>query len=193
MPPQYNRSKRLPRWLRWLIFPLRVAVVLSIAWIGAVMMLVWVPAMLVSIWRDRRRFLHRLQQEGRLITIRELRSRLLAGQGTLLIMEPKGPPEGWLYPARREQLDPDGILVPMQRYLNDEETAEATRAAAESLIERLNAQHSTATLARLSWDELKRLAEEFPEQVLVLDLPFDYVHSSATGSATVNFSIHSMP
>jgi hypothetical protein len=45
-------------------------------------------------------------------------------------------------------------------------------------------------LVQLSWDEAKRLAAEFPEQIFVLHLPFHCVHLSMRDSS---FAIESMP
>jgi hypothetical protein len=160
-------QSRRTRWVRSLLWALWtfIIIVASVAFTCVFVVFVLPPALLLA-RRARRRLLKRFQDDGRLITLDSLRSRLRTGQATLLIMDKEGWLEGWLYPERPEQLVPDGTLVTLRDFLSDNRPSEPTQEAAEALHERLSAYDSVVMLAPLEGAALERLPDEFPEQVL---------------------------
>jgi hypothetical protein len=97
MPPTGGRTTRVP-WWTWLLLPFAMLVTLATIFCAFIFLL---PLGLLVSWWGRKRFMKDLEKEGRLIRIDELRSRLLSGQGTL-VLEMSGTKEpgefGLFYP-----------------------------------------------------------------------------------------------
>src|SRR5262245_908202 len=111
----YNR---LPVWLRVLLFPILVPVMLVH---GMVVMgfflIVILPFLLVGAWIDNLRFWHKLRKRGQVRQWTEVEPQVTSGSGTLIVeVSPKGPGCSWLIDLPREAVDPEHVVPSWQQY-----------------------------------------------------------------------------
>jgi hypothetical protein len=77
----------------------------------AFLILVFLPVASVLMWRDRRRFVGKLRDAGRVVDWPTVADELARGGATLLVeVGPKGPASAWLLDRPRGNLDPDGVV-----------------------------------------------------------------------------------
>lgn|SRR5262249_50405973 len=160
----YNRQ---PVWLRVLLFPILVPVILVHGTVGmAFFLLIALPFLLVKGWVENRRFWQRLRERGQVGRWPEVEPKVSCGSGTLVVaVTPKGPGCSWLIDLPRDEVDPEHAVPSWQQFEEKGwDVFESSPAAFESLnrwtVERLGAYESSARAVVPSWRQLAGLAIE---------------------------------
>ena len=167
----YNRQ---PPWLRVLLVPILVPVILvygtvvvwSVLLIVLPFLLIASPSLLIKGWIEDRRFWRRLRERGQVGQWPEVEPRLNSGSGTLVVeVTPKGPVCSWLIDVPRDEVDPERVVPSWQQFEEQGwDVFESSPDAFESLnrwtVERLGAYEASAQALVPSWRQLTGLGVE---------------------------------
>jgi hypothetical protein len=168
--------KRQPVWLRVLLFPILLSVVLVHCVLGvAFLFLILLPFLLAKGWIDYRRFWQRLRDRGQVGEWTEIEPKVNSGSGTLVVeVTPKGLGCSWLIDLPRDEVDPEHIVPAWDQFEeNGWNVFESSLDGFESVVrwseERLGAYEFSARLVLPSRQQLSALAAEAKQRsVLVL-------------------------
>ncbi len=153
-----------PVWLRVLLFPILVPLVLvHSTLVMAFVILIVLPFLLVKGWIANRRFWQRLRERDQVGQWPAVEPRVSSGSGTLVVeVTPKGPGCSWLIDLPRDAVDPEHVVPSWQQFEEQGwDVFDSSPAAFESLnrwtVERLGAYESSARALILSWRQLAGL------------------------------------
>src|SRR5262245_11542189 len=160
-----------PVWLRVILFPVLVALVIVYSVIVLpFFILIVLPLFLVWGWIGYRRFWRRLRKRGQIGRWSEVEPLVTSGSGTLIVeLTPKGPGCSWLLDVPRDEIDPEHV-VPTWRQFEEHgwEVFESTPTAFEAMNrwigERLGTYEASARALAPSWRKLAGLAVEVKQR-----------------------------